>query len=351
MPAETVAPAPASCRASYFESKLTLDGLKTSLTAPPDEDSFKEPVEAPPSVATSFVREQLVARERESTLGRRASLFGNRTSVTSVPRRGSDGVQQLDADRVERMKRTAVIPREKRRGSCHSMPSSSASASTHPGSGNPSRLSPDRLSPNTRKRRTYSMINRILLGEVAANSAVTERRKGINRFVIHPDNRLKATFDFIIMLATLYILYIIPLVLAYGLQPNTGMEVTTDLLFLTDVVLLFFHGYVERGYAVLEARAVAARYCTGWFLIDVLGALPYNVFSGITDMQALTLLRAFRLRNFSEVQRTLAAVLSHHWGRGRQPSFCPPLQVPDPLTATTALLLLFARASQTTGST
>ena len=51
------------------------------------------------------------------------------------------------------------------------------------------------------------------------------------------------------------------MVLAFGIESETpyALDVLCDTLFIVDVLLQFFHGYVVRGYPVLELQPVARR--------------------------------------------------------------------------------------------
>lgn len=177
------------------------------------------------------------------------------------------------------------------------------------------------LAPFRRK----SIIDRVLLGE-------TERltrnpvRYGLDALVIHPSNRLKAVFDGIVQVATLYSLSAVPLQFAFGALPHPvlstecnstmetshacpchrmhtagawppfGVDALIDSIFMLDVVLHFFHGYVERGYPVLSLRQVSYRYLTSWFAIEAIASLPYDHLFTERSVALISLLRAFRLR-------------------------------------------------------
>ena len=79
------------------------------------------------------------------------------------------------------------------------------------------------------------------------------------------------------------------------------MDALVDTMFMFDVLLHFFHGYVERGYPVLSLRQVAYRYFTSWFAIEFIAALPYDHFFNERAVALIALLRAFRLRGLGQV--------------------------------------------------
>lgn len=149
------------------------------------------------------------------------------------------------------------------------------------------------------------MINQLLLGEAVARIAANTEREGLDRFVIHPANRLKAFFDVVVMVSTLYVLLSTPLVLSFGQIATQldGLDLFIDVLFIVDVLLQFFHGYVEKGYPVIDLMTVAWRYFTSWFAVELIASVPYShiVTNPSPALTAVSLLRAFRLRRLSEV--------------------------------------------------
>jgi hypothetical protein len=113
------------------------------------------------------------------------------------------------------------------------------------------------------KRRKKSLFDRVLLNETERTTR-NPTRYGLDHLVIHPSNRAKAVFDVAVLAVTLYSLGATPLQFAYGLHFNPELELLVDLLFLLDVLLHFFAGFVERGYPVLSLRRIAYEYASGW---------------------------------------------------------------------------------------
>ena len=152
------------------------------------------------------------------------------------------------------------------------------------------------LAPFRRK----SLVDHILLGDVDRLTR-NPPRYGLDTLVIHPNNRAKALFDAGIQLLTIYTLSVVPLEFAFGFDPPFAFDVLTDIIFMMDVVLHFFHGFIERGYPVLRLDKVASRYLSSWFLLELIASIPYDLLSGQRDLGLMSLLRIFRLRRLGAV--------------------------------------------------
>ena len=102
---------------------------------------------------------------------------------------------------------------------------------------------------------------------------------GIHRLVIHPHSKLKALFDLFVVICVLWTIIMVPLLLTVLRDDEPvdfmdALERGLDAVFLFDVVLQFFHGFMEHGFPVLNLYVVARNYLTSWFLVDLLSSVP-----------------------------------------------------------------------------
>ena len=118
--------------------------------------------------------------------------------------------------------------------------------------------------------------------------------KGIDRFVIRPGNRLVEFFDLVVGICVLYSSIVAPMVVAYKAVVLNDLEYAFDALFTFDMLLQFVCGYMERGYPVLSLKAVAHRYATTWFIVDLIAVIPWEHLSD-DDLSFLALIKTVRL--------------------------------------------------------
>ena len=138
------------------------------------------------------------------------------------------------------------------------------------------------------RRRSFSSMPLVLRVRAPQN---------FDRFVIHPYSRWKLCFDILIICCVAYTSFTMPVKITYGIDFLQGLETTIDVLFALDVILTFFHGYVEMGYPVLSLRACAIRYVRSWFMVDLIASVPFDAFhSGLRSLQLIKTLRLFRVQ-------------------------------------------------------
>jgi len=103
-----------------------------------------------------------------------------------------------------------------------------------------------------------------------------------SEWVIHPESR--RIWDIITMLLVVYTALWIPFVVAFAPQVPAGMVIfdsLVDLIFLTDVVFNMFTGFFDRRTRALvtDRRLIARSYLLGWFVVDIVSAIPVDLIS------------------------------------------------------------------------
>lgn len=95
----------------------------------------------------------------------------------------------------------------------------------------------------------------------------------------------KVVWDWIILFFTFYTAIFVPFELAFNRdnRKEVGflvMDCIVDVIFLTDVIVNFRTTYVDNtGHVVSHPPSIVRNYITGWFVIDLLAALPYEIFT------------------------------------------------------------------------
>ena len=113
--------------------------------------------------------------------------------------------------------------------------------------------------------------------------------------IIHPYSSIRTIFDVIMTILLLFNLILLPLqmTLTYDNvkeinQQNPGwnqlffwMKVVSDLWFLIDIFLNFRTGYVtneDEGKIVINEEKIFWNYVTGWFFLDFISTIPFDVY-------------------------------------------------------------------------
>ncbi|XP_059688744.1 potassium voltage-gated channel subfamily H member 3 [Gavia stellata] len=140
----------------------------------------------------------------------------------------------------------------------------------------------------------------------------------------------KAGWDGLILLATLYVAVTVPYSVCVGAGTEEGLpaargppsacDLCVEILFMLDIILNFRTTFVSKsGRVVLEPRAVARHYLAGWFPLDLVAALPFdllaacqvNVYVGAHLLKTVRLLRLLRLLpNLDRYSQYSAVVLA-----------------------------------------
>ncbi|XP_054663076.1 potassium voltage-gated channel subfamily H member 3 isoform X2 [Grus americana] len=140
----------------------------------------------------------------------------------------------------------------------------------------------------------------------------------------------KAGWDGLILLATLYVAVTVPYSVCVGVGTEEGLpaargppsacDLCVEILFMLDIILNFRTTFVSKsGQVVLDPRAIARHYLAGWFPLDLVAALPFdllaacrvNVYVGAHLLKTVRLLRLLRLLpNLDRYSQYSAVVLA-----------------------------------------
>ncbi|XP_069165696.1 voltage-gated delayed rectifier potassium channel KCNH8 isoform X2 [Procambarus clarkii] len=132
-----------------------------------------------------------------------------------------------------------------------------------------------------------------------------------SRFILTHYGMLKTCWDLVILLATFYVAVTVPYNAAFLVntnqqdKPTIVPDVVVEALFLVDIMLNFRTTFVnKKGEVVLSPIRIATHYVKGWFVLDLVAAMPFDlllaadVYSSTfqaTNIHLLKLTRLLRL--------------------------------------------------------
>ncbi|KAG0721759.1 Potassium voltage-gated channel subfamily H member 6 [Chionoecetes opilio] len=145
----------------------------------------------------------------------------------------------------------------------------------------------------------------------------------IHKWTILHYSPFKAVWDWIILLLVIYTAIFTPYVAAFLLNeqevarknnqnqydsPIVIIDLIVDIMFMVDIVINFRTTYVNHNDEVVSHPAkIALHYLRGWFLIDVVAAIPFDLLL-VTDSETTTLiglLKTARLLRLVRVARKI----------------------------------------------
>ncbi|KAM6965991.1 potassium voltage-gated channel subfamily H member 4a isoform 2-T2 [Tautogolabrus adspersus] len=131
-----------------------------------------------------------------------------------------------------------------------------------------------------------------------------------SRFILLHYSISKALWDWLILLATFYVAVAVPYDICFvsHVQGNDhhslvsrstiGTDIAVEMLFILDIILNFRTTFVSQsGQVVYDARSIYVHYCTTWFFVDLIAALPFDLLYAfnITVTSLVHLLKTVRL--------------------------------------------------------
>ena len=70
-------------------------------------------------------------------------------------------------------------------------------------------------------------------------------------------------------------------------DPLVIIDLMVDLMFIADILINFRTTYLQNGEVVTNQKKIAINYVKGWFVIDTIAAIPFDLLlfgSGTTDV-------------------------------------------------------------------
>ncbi|CAH8561264.1 unnamed protein product [Heterobilharzia americana] len=109
-----------------------------------------------------------------------------------------------------------------------------------------------------------------------------------SRFILLHYSLFKIIWDWMILLCTFYIAIMVPYNAAFSQGGDEKdliiCDIIVELLFIVDIILNFWTTYVSKsGQVVYHLKAIAINYLRGWFFLDLLAAIPFDVILAVNN--------------------------------------------------------------------
>ncbi|XP_037086191.1 potassium voltage-gated channel subfamily H member 8-like [Pollicipes pollicipes] len=136
----------------------------------------------------------------------------------------------------------------------------------------------------TQERKSKIKLNNSLLLQPGSTAPLPEYKTVSakrSKFVLSHYGIFKSCWDWLILVATFYVAVVVPYNASFVMdrdRPSVVSDVVVEALFLIDIVLNFRTTYVnKKGEVVSNPRYIATNYLKGWFIVDLLAALPFDL--------------------------------------------------------------------------
>ena len=100
---------------------------------------------------------------------------------------------------------------------------------------------------------------------------------------IDPSHPRRARWDLVSAVALLFTAYAVPFEIAFAITPNLALNIVSrvvDMIFVVDIVLNFITAYeLSHGRLEYHRKATAIHYLKGWFTLDFIATIPYDLIS------------------------------------------------------------------------
>lgn len=133
--------------------------------------------------------------------------------------------------------------------------------------------------------------------------------------LIDPNSQFMMRWDIISIVMLVFVMFVTPFEVAYLTTSLNGLFVINrliDTFFISDMVIQFFLMYrdEEKGVLVKKQDLIIKQYLRGWFWIDLIAVLPFDIIGVVSssdDMNNLKALRIARLLRLFKLLRILRA--------------------------------------------
>jgi hypothetical protein len=154
-----------------------------------------------------------------------------------------------------------------------------------------------------------------------------------DRYVINPHGKYMRSWDQVTMYALLFVAIVTPAEISFNDTSNNNdttnnvsiaavaggaeghgemllfyINRVVDLVFLADLVIQFFLAYPDthHGHRLIKSLSkIRAQYLRGWFAIDVVSLIPFDIIASLTNFNTLVLVRVIRMLRLLKMFRLL----------------------------------------------
>jgi hypothetical protein len=140
------------------------------------------------------------------------------------------------------------------------------------------------------------------------------------KIMFRPDHPLRTRWAQLVLLLIVFCAIEIPLELVFHLDDKPlwlWIDLIVSLLFLADVVVNFSTAIVVGSRLISDRKAVALRYLRGWFTVDFVSSLPFEILILAFDTERLPIFAALHMLRTLRLIRLLrvGSSLLHHGRR------------------------------------
>ncbi|XP_063681709.1 potassium voltage-gated channel protein eag-like [Bolinopsis microptera] len=118
------------------------------------------------------------------------------------------------------------------------------------------------------------------------------------------DSTIRKTWDWFILLASIWATFSVPVQVCFDekIYYSKDIDLITDILFLIDMVMNFRTTFVNAdGLVILTSKKMATHYLKGWFIVDLLTAVPWQFLQLIKPAKAFRYLKLTRVLRMAKV--------------------------------------------------
>ena len=137
--------------------------------------------------------------------------------------------------------------------------------------------------------------------------------------IIHPYDRSRRMFDMTTVIWVLLLVFFIPLEIGFDWYETVTWQkvlfTALDIWFALDIMLNFRTGYINHGTVVMGPKKIASNYLSKWFLVDLLGTLPFELMisAQVSSRKSLKLAKYFKIPKLLRISRVMKYVRNHQY--------------------------------------
>jgi len=273
-----------------------------------------------------------------------SGMFGNLNllrRVTEVTEPGDSGSERMSMGDVEEPSSSAPAQRRKSPAAWAERDPTAKSvgpARVVPVNGRDDQSNGSTPSDGTVKQETPKKRSKPLLGVTRASIRRWETQSQMYDFnpkadllvadakkhrMILPSSPMRMGWDIYVMVLIIYVAFVTPFVTAFEIVSEFGgddaysiVSSMIDMTFLCDLVINFRTAIVDPdGTYIVSAKAVAGRYLRGWFAVDFLSTIPFELITiaggtSLSFLSSLKVVKLIRLLRLGRVVR-LGRIFQH----------------------------------------
>lgn len=125
-------------------------------------------------------------------------------------------------------------------------------------------------------------------------------RENKTKLLVYPEQKIRQLWNLFMTLVLLVSCIKTPLDIAFSKETDYNIfDISTDCLFMCDIIVIFNSAFYDEEMNLVEDRGqIACTYLSGWFLIDFLAVIPFDVILQNFNSNLYSLVRIARFGRF-----------------------------------------------------